>query len=188
MGAQTGTKPSLRTFFRKACSSIPFKEQNQAQNQINRQLEAFLSTTGGLWGAYRSFPQEASLDHLLKQPNRPLCFPRLEAHTMAFHQAKEESDFEQHPWGFSQPKASCPQANLSSIQGFFVPLLAFDAQGVRLGQGKGYYDRYLKNYSGPIVALAFTWQFSKTPLPKEKHDKKLTCAITDKKIWHFTCP
>ena len=51
-----------------------------------------------------------------------------------------------------------------------VPAMAYDKQGLRLGRGKGYYDRYLsklqENYK---IGICFPWQMVEK-LPVDSHD------------------
>ena len=51
----------------------------------------------------------------------------------------------------------------------FVPGLCFMKNGYRLGYGGGYYDRYLQNYKGMTVSLAFSDQVVDS-LPVESFD------------------
>ena len=66
-----------------------------------------------------------------------------------------------------------------------IPLVGFDHQLNRLGYGGGYYDRYLakvQNKHGIIkIGVGFSSQKIKN-IPINKHDKKLDCIITEKKI------
>ncbi len=69
----------------------------------------------------------------------------------------------------------------------FVPLLAFDGQGGRLGQGGGFYDRTLAHLraEGQVLAigLAYSGQRSER-LPMDKHDQILDGVLTeDGLIW-----
>ncbi len=184
------SKSSLREKFRLLRNSIERKEQTQRQKKLDLQIKQFFSTaTKGFWGGYWPQSQEVSLLSVmneLKKNGIEFCFPRINAssHNMDFHRITQE--MESHPLGFLQPKASCPLMAKSEMEGFLLPLLAFDSRGTRLGQGKGYYDRYLNEYSGIIAGLAFSWQFSREILPKETHDKTLTHSITEEKIWNFT--
>ncbi len=67
----------------------------------------------------------------------------------------------------------------------FVPLLAYDQQGNRVGYGKGYYDRFLAkcNPNAVFVGLSFF-----DPEPKilfNDTDVPLNFCITSKKIFDF---
>lgn len=61
-----------------------------------------------------------------------------------------------------------------------VPMLAFNKDNFRLGYGGGYYDRYLCNYLGLKVGLAFDEQYA--ILPVEQYDIALDVIITPTKI------
>ncbi|MPN35610.1 hypothetical protein SDC9_183108 [bioreactor metagenome] len=45
-----------------------------------------------------------------------------------------------------------------TIEAILIPLVAFDAQHHRLGHGQGYYDRFLADYPGLKIGLAYAYQ------------------------------
>lgn len=60
----------------------------------------------------------------------------------------------------------------------FVPLVGFTADGHRLGQGGGHYDRWLTaNKAVPAIGLAWDCQLTET-LPTEPHDAALDMIVT----------
>ncbi len=61
-----------------------------------------------------------------------------------------------------------------------VPGLAFDASGRRLGQGHGYYDRFLHGLGGKgvKVGLAFSWQLV-PEVPVEAWDVPVDAVVTE---------
>lgn len=59
-----------------------------------------------------------------------------------------------------------------------VPALAFTENGYRLGQGGGYYDRFLKKWPGVSVGLCRR-SFLLNEIPIEYHDVKVDILITD---------
>ena len=69
------------------------------------------------------------------------------------------------------------------------PLLAYDAMGIRLGYGGGFYDRtisYLrKNKQTRYMGLAFSEQKSYHDLPSEAHDVPLDAVLTEAGISNF---
>lgn len=65
----------------------------------------------------------------------------------------------------------------------FVPGLAFDLSGNRLGRGRGWYDRALCSLAGgaTIVGLAYEIQVVDA-LPAERWDQKMHWIITEKRV------
>ncbi|QTD41692.1 5-formyltetrahydrofolate cyclo-ligase [Sporosarcina sp. Te-1] len=59
-----------------------------------------------------------------------------------------------------------------------VPGVVFSDDGYRIGFGGGYYDRYLKGFSGKCVALAFASQTGKK-FPIEPHDIPVDAIFTE---------
>ncbi|MBD1137615.1 5-formyltetrahydrofolate cyclo-ligase [Pelagibacterales bacterium SAG-MED43] len=66
-----------------------------------------------------------------------------------------------------------------------IPLVGFDNQLNRLGYGGGFYDRYLSKVQDKhkIIRIGVGFSFQKIKnIPINKHDKKLDCIITERKI------
>lgn len=63
----------------------------------------------------------------------------------------------------------------------FVPALAFDAEGYRLGYGAGYYDRFLSDFRGTCIGVTF--EDCLVPrLPRGEHDIKADHIITESRV------
>ena len=63
-----------------------------------------------------------------------------------------------------------------------VPLLAFDAEGGRLGQGGGYYDRTLAalRSDGPVTAIGVGYALQeRAQLPMMATDQRLDWILTE---------
>lgn len=71
-----------------------------------------------------------------------------------------------------------------NIDMVLVPGIAFDRQGRRLGFGKGYYDRFLKNTNACRVGVAYSFQVSSEELPSEEWDECVEWIITDAYVLH----
>lgn len=67
-----------------------------------------------------------------------------------------------------------------------VPGVAFDKRGHRIGMGKGYYDRYLKNKTAKKIALAYEEQVLDS-IPKDPYDVDVDIIVTDQNIYRC-CP
>ncbi len=85
------------------------------------------------------------------------------------------------PWQrISQPDADAPELVPEVL---FVPLVGFTAEGDRLGQGGGHYDRWLAdNPSSVPIGLAWDCQLA-DDLPRETHDRPLHAVVTPTRIY-----
>jgi 5-formyltetrahydrofolate cyclo-ligase len=72
-----------------------------------------------------------------------------------------------------------PDGPVGSPEFIFVPLLAFDAAGYRLGYGGGFYDRTLAALPGS-EAIGFAYAAQQVPsVPAEAHDIPLRRIVTE---------
>ena len=64
-----------------------------------------------------------------------------------------------------------------------IPGIAFDTRGGRIGQGEGYYDRFIPtlNITTRKVALAFECQMV-PQVPMDSSDKYVDIIITEERI------
>jgi len=66
-----------------------------------------------------------------------------------------------------------------------VPMAAFDKKLNRIGYGKGYYDRVLRQLSvkKKILAIGIAYSFQEcSSIPTNRYDYKLDCILTDKNL------
>lgn len=81
------------------------------------------------------------------------------------------------PFGFRQPADDAADAHPDLI---LVPLVGFDRQLQRLGQGGGYYDRYLSNNNNALkVGIAWSCQ-EVDAIPVDGWDVRLDAILTEK--------
>ena len=57
--------------------------------------------------------------------------------------------------------------------------MVYDKHGYRLGYGKGYYDRYLGNYSGSKVGMIYS-DYIIDSLPRGRFDLNVDFIVTEK--------
>ena len=71
----------------------------------------------------------------------------------------------------------------------FVPCLAFDNNGYRLGYGGGYYDKtfdYLIKNKKKFISVGYAFEGQKlSSLPIDKYDIKLNYVMTEKNIYSY---
>ncbi len=101
---------------------------------------------------------------------------------MRFHAVSSLSDLAPDAYGIPAPHAAAPVICPDTGTMMLIPALAYDADGYRLGQGGGYYDRYLAAYPGAKVGVIREDGFLPV-LPHETHDKRVDVIITEKQIY-----
>lgn len=145
---------------------------------------------GSLVAVYRARPKEADLSPLFALPLR-FCFPKVLSldGQMEFRLVENSlaggAAFEEGAFGILEPTARAPVVGKADIHTCFVPLLAFDAGGRRLGHGRGFYDRFLDGFGGARVGVGFEWQFSPEALPVESCDQPLHRVVTEQDVREF---
>lgn len=85
------------------------------------------------------------------------------------------------PWkGIVQPVGDAAELAPDVL---FVPLVGFSADGGRLGQGGGHYDRWLEEHPAAVpIGLAWDCQLV-DDLPREPHDVPLRAVVTPTRIY-----
>lgn len=83
-------------------------------------------------------------------------------------------------YGILEPGPALPAAG-HLPDAAVIPALAFDRRGMRLGQGGGYYDRFLARFSG-FAAGVCQEMFLLDALPAEEHDRPMTCVVTPTEV------
>ncbi len=72
------------------------------------------------------------------------------------------------------------------LEVIFVPLLAFDIQGNRVGYGKGFYDRFLSECNQDTIKIGLSFFEAETELiNNSENDVRLDYCITPKQVYSF---
>lgn len=68
----------------------------------------------------------------------------------------------------------------------FIPLLAFDKKGNRVGYGKGFYDRFLSNCKPETIKIGLSFFEAETEISNVfESDIKLDYCVTPEKVYGF---
>lgn len=144
------------------------------------QLLPFLPPKGGVIAAYIAMRSELDpgllVMRLVAQGYTIAC-PRVTPDGLTFHRVGSAAELMPGPFGTREPPAD---AALMKPDLFLAPLLAFDAEGHRLGYGKAYYDRAFANFpAAKRVGIAFEFQ-KVAHVPREPHDLPLHAVLAVK--------
>ena len=86
-----------------------------------------------------------------------------------------------------EPGEECPAVDAGGITLALIPGLAFDRSGGRLGQGGGYYDRWLPGFGGIRVALC-RGALLFDALPRQAHDALVHLVVTEDGLYGPSAP
>ena len=141
---------------------------------------------GMVVGGYHALPDEADPSLLLARLVELGCqiaFPRVvtKDQPLEFHHVPDGDVLEPGSFGIPEPLSHWPKARPDLL---LVPLLAFDADGHRLGYGGGFYDRTLALSKVPAIGIAYAGQ-EVAVLPHESHDAVLDAVLTECGLTRF---
>ncbi|MER2494199.1 5-formyltetrahydrofolate cyclo-ligase [Catenovulum sediminis] len=189
------TRVELRKHIRKMRRALSTEQQLTASHQIALQVKqlglmnarckiaAFIANDGEI------SPQDIIKDawQLDASVYLPVLHPFAENH-LAFFSFQENSKMRINKYNIPEPYISCPTiCPVNELDLVFVPLVAFDKQGNRMGMGGGYYDRtfaQVKNSKTRLIGLAHDCQCVEK-LPVESWDVPLDMLITPSQIYSF---
>jgi 5-formyltetrahydrofolate cyclo-ligase len=105
----------------------------------------------------------------------------LKERRLTFHRVYSFSDLVPGPFGLLEPNPKNEEADLGSLEVIFIPGLAFDVKGYRLGYGGGFYDRVLRETRALKVGVCYSFQLVES-LPVEPHDVPVDLILTESGI------
>ncbi|MCS6821088.1 MAG: 5-formyltetrahydrofolate cyclo-ligase [Microscillaceae bacterium] len=105
--------------------------------------------------------------------------------SMQAHQLKPDTKLERGKLGTLEPTNSAI-IQPHKIEMMLLPLLCFDENGYRLGYGKGFYDRFLKQCSPDIQKIGLSFFEPVAQIPElDEHDVPMNYCLTPKRLYSF---
>ncbi|MEJ1965836.1 MAG: 5-formyltetrahydrofolate cyclo-ligase [Gammaproteobacteria bacterium] len=183
-------RKALRKALRAKRRAVTPEGRARAARQVARNVDRVFRLRPGLRVAlYYSFAEELDTAPLIRLARRRGCrvfVPRIDKRTisMKFVEAPAGSREITNRLGIVEPHGTRPIA-ARWLDLVLMPLVGFDAHGMRLGMGGGYYDRTFayRNrhmaWRGPrLVGVAYSFQ--QVPLiAHASHDVRLDAVVTE---------
>ena len=108
--------------------------------------------------------------------NKNLLLPRIVNDNLQFYIVSNLEKLEKGNFEIMEPKDSCEKAE--KIDCVLIPTVGVSKSGVRLGYGKGYYDRFLSLIDAVKISLTYSKQIVKS-IPNDSHDVKMDLIVTE---------
>lgn len=109
----------------------------------------------------------------------PLCDP--ENRNMTYHIVSSFDELRPGTYGIMEPSPDSPIFDENRPAVCFIPALLFDAEGYRVGYGKGYYDRFLHRFTGSKIGLVYS-DFLLSRVPRGRFDLSVDIMVTEKGV------
>jgi len=176
------SKMEVRKHIKEMFSHVTKETLLEKSEELSAQLFTFLDgyKEGLTVGAYYPLEDEA-LWFINWDVNKVrFAFPRIGSNSMRFilSTLDELKDWSENGISFKAPPKENPEVVPDVL---IIPGRAFDDKGNRLGRGKGFFDRYLADFSGLKIGVCFDFQVIEV-IPLEPHDLPMDIVVTEKRI------
>lgn len=183
MPSSTEDKELLRRQVRQKAAGLTLQEKRKSDRRL---LNEFLSLPEVkraavlllFWGV-GSEPNTSALLEPLWADGKRLLFPKCLPHRgMEARLVSTPGELVPGSFGIPEPIESCPSVGREEVDLILVPAVCYDRFRHRLGQGGGYYDRYLAGFRGKTVGLCRDVLLEDV-LPWETHDLPVDIVLTE---------
>lgn len=187
------TKQELRSAYRQLRKKLSSDEVKGKSKQICKQVEKWLDQNPDLDHFHMFFPIDRFnevntfyIKELLESKDKVIYTSQVLKEELGMETLKLPKDaaFFLDEWGIPVPQESI-MVSPSKLQVVFVPLLAYDQDGNRVGFGKGYYDSFLAKLSPDVIKVGLSFFEPESQIIPEEHDVPLTMCITPQKMLIF---
>ena len=132
-------------------------------------------------GVRREIDTRALIERMLAE-GKQVCVPRCGAPgQMEAYVLHSLSELKKGQFGIPEPTEGAAVISPERIDLMLLPCLAVRPDGLRLGQGGGYYDRYMENFHGVSAALCRE-AFVLEDIPAEVHDRYADFIVTERGV------
>lgn len=185
-------KAAMRRHFRKQRIALSPAQRRAATQTIVKRLKGCLKR-GSKAAVYWAVGSELDISGLGKFASTrriTLYYPYIEKkHLRLWFTRAEAGRVEQKT---RRGKLDIPQfcgkkIRAERLHTLFLPLVAADRNGSRLGQGGGYYDTtlaHIRHATPRKIGVGFACQFTDS-LPREAHDLRLDAFVCERGIYRF---
>ena len=186
----TADKTFLRSHYKKKRLSLTKQEVDHLSQRVCKQLDKLSIWRLKHYHIFISISKYNELDtssiiNKLKSEQKIIIVPKISNNELVHIAINDETEFGLNEYGIKEPNDG-NHFIIENLDIIFIPLLAFDIEGHRVGYGKGYYDRFLKltNNSTLKIGLSFFDPINKIQ-DIDDNDVKLDYCVTPKQVHKF---
>lgn len=154
-----------------------FDITNFSENIVKKIKNSQIFKESKIIGLYCPIRNEVDLIPLFNE-NKTICLPRVFGDDMEFFIVKSLNDLHLGSFNVLEPNDNLEKIEKNMMDVIYVPCVGVSNDGYRIGYGKGFYDRYLKDYNNKKIAVCYNFQIVNDAF-QENHDVKLDEIITN---------
>lgn len=134
--------------------------------------------------------KEVNTDYILnilsgKDKHIVLSKSDFESHLMTHYLLTDNTIIKKNKYNIPEPIDGI-EISTTNIEVVFVPLLAFDKKGHRVGYGKGFYDTFLNDCKPETIKIGLSFFEAEDAIEDVfESDVELDYCVTPKKIYRF---
>ena len=186
----TADKIFLRSHYKKKRLSLTNHKVNHLSQRVCKQLDKLNIWKLKYYHIFISISKYNELDtsfiiNKLNSKQKIIIVPKISNNELTHIAINDKTEFSLNEYGIKEPNNG-NHFIIENLDIIFIPLLAFDMEGHRVGYGKGYYDRFLKltNNSTLKIGLSFFDPINKIQ-DIDDNDIKLDYCITPTQVHKF---
>lgn len=187
------SRDTLRRHLRAERKALPVRTRQKAVANFTNSAFQWIGEAAGkqrpVIAGYMPIEEELDILPLLERLHEAgfeLCLPVIpeRGRTLTFRRWQPGDRLVSHTrYGIEEPETVQPARTPDWL---LVPLVAFDAQGNRLGFGGGYYDatlQQLRQHNHALRAIGCAYGFQQVAhLPPEPHDQPMDRVLTESTV------
>ena len=110
---------------------------------------------------------------------KELFLPKVKGSEIEFRKITDVSCLEKGSFDILEPKEDCPVDN--NLDLILVPTIGISQDGVRLGYGLGFFDKFLSQNKITTISLVYEKQVIKK-IPRSDHDVLMNWILTEDRL------
>lgn len=130
-------------------------------------------------GCYYPIGSEVLTQDIMQEilsSGRELFLPKVVGEKIEFRKITDFSCLEMGNFDILEPKEDCPIDN--NLDLIIVPTVGISQDGVRLGYGQGFFDKFLAEHPAETISLVYEKQIIKR-IPRSDHDITMDWILTE---------
>jgi 5-formyltetrahydrofolate cyclo-ligase len=185
-----GTKAQIRQQMRQVRRGLSIADQDDAAYRLGRWLPSFAPyANAAAILAYvateHEFPTAALIRHAWTS-GKTVYLPRIVGASLGFALHRPGDTLRPGRFGIPEPAADAKATTFDVPSVAFVPLVAWDRTGARLGRGGGFYDRvFAITRPDCLIGLGYAFQ-GHAALPCDPWDVELDYIVTERGVLYCT--